>query len=242
MALVLLLTLLTTQARSACVDLNKEKTIDASGTLSRPIFPGPPNYEDVRQGDAPEPAYILKLRNPFCVSGDDFVADGQVIDRIHLVDDETTPHLRGLVEREVSVVGSDAYGGHTGHHRAPLVMGVVTAAPVTGAGEPENDGLATVQAFYLALETGDGRAASRNVIPAKRVKGPLSAERLSAFYSSLDVPLKLQGVERVSPATLRARYQLTARGGKACNGKAIVTVERVSELSLISGIRLLSGC
>lgn len=234
--------LIATTAWPACIDISKTKSIDAAGALARPVFPGPPGYEDVRRGDTPEPTYILKLDKPFCVIGDDFVGDGQIVDRIHLVDNETTPQLKGLVGREINVNGADPYGGLTGHHRAPLVMSVIAAAPVTGADEPMNGGMTTVQAFYLALETGDGHAAAQNVIPSKRAKGPLSAERLTAFYGSLDVPLKLEGVERTSPGRLRARYRFTARGGKACNGGAIVSVENSGGLNLISGIRSLSGC
>lgn len=78
-------------------------------------------------------------------------------------------------------------------------MGVVAAVPVAGAGEPDNDGMTTVRAFYLAAKAGDGRAASRNVVSTRRANGPFSAGRLSAFYGSLDAPLKLQGVERIHP-------------------------------------------
>lgn len=47
----------TSPAAAACSDLSKHPEISASGDLTRPMFAGPPNYEDVRKGDAPEPSY-----------------------------------------------------------------------------------------------------------------------------------------------------------------------------------------
>jgi hypothetical protein len=41
--------------------------------LNYRIFAGPPNYEDVRKGDTPEPIYILTLAEPICASRDEFV-------------------------------------------------------------------------------------------------------------------------------------------------------------------------
>jgi hypothetical protein len=47
-------------ARGACVDI-KTPDLSFEGTLGFRIFPGPPNFIDVRKGDTPEPSYILKL-------------------------------------------------------------------------------------------------------------------------------------------------------------------------------------
>ena len=57
----------------ACMEVGGTATSRFTGRLTRPVFPGPPNYEDVRRGDAREPAYILTLDRPACVNaaGDD---------------------------------------------------------------------------------------------------------------------------------------------------------------------------
>jgi hypothetical protein len=55
-----------------------------SGKLSRPIFAGPPEYEDIRKGDAPEPAYILTLGKHCLPQGDDFDTDTPV-DQVHII-------------------------------------------------------------------------------------------------------------------------------------------------------------
>ena len=46
---------------AACIDVKQTDRLYFQGTLSHQIFPGPPNFEDVRKGDAREAAYILTL-------------------------------------------------------------------------------------------------------------------------------------------------------------------------------------
>ena len=56
-----------------CIDVASQKPIQLSGRLDHRVFPGPPNYEDVQKGDAPESAYILELASPRCFIGDEFL-------------------------------------------------------------------------------------------------------------------------------------------------------------------------
>src|SRR2546430_10067950 len=71
-------------ANAACIDLKQTDTLSFEGTLNYRIFPGPPNYEDVRKGDTPEPTYILKLEEPVCATGDEFVDQNVKFDRIQI--------------------------------------------------------------------------------------------------------------------------------------------------------------
>ena len=48
----------TLPASAACIDLKDTRSFSFEGTLSFSIFAGPPNYDDVRKGDVPEPGYI----------------------------------------------------------------------------------------------------------------------------------------------------------------------------------------
>src|SRR5215510_10424179 len=43
-------------------------TVVLRGTIRGHTFPGPPNYESVAKGDAPEVAWVLHLSKPICVS------------------------------------------------------------------------------------------------------------------------------------------------------------------------------
>ena len=71
-------------AQAACIDLKRTSSFSFEGTLSYSIFAGPPNYEDVRKGDAPEATYLLKLDASICATGDDFLKPEQRFDRIQV--------------------------------------------------------------------------------------------------------------------------------------------------------------
>jgi len=124
-------------ANAACIDVKQTDRLSFQGTLSHKIFPGPPNFEDLRKGDAREPAHILTLDAPACAVGDDFLNASESFDRIQLLPNDARPDpalsrtLRRLVGKRVSVQGASAFGAHTGHHHAPLLVSVknITAAP-----------------------------------------------------------------------------------------------------------------
>lgn len=226
-------------AAAACLDLSMHPEISVSGELSRPMFAGPPNYEDVRKGDTPEPAYILTLDSPFCVVGDEFQDDGQTIDRIQLIDQNGI--LIKLVGQSVDVSGNDPFGEHTGHHHAPLLM-TVALASLNDAPADASSASTTVEAFYLSLEIGDGASAAMFVVPEKRGKGPFSAVALTDFYGHLKRPLKLQGVTPLSPNKFHARYEFETRNGRVCNGSSVVTTKQVDGTNLVSSIKAENGC
>jgi hypothetical protein len=124
-------------ASAACIDVKQSDRLSFQGTLSHKVFPGAPNFEDVRKGDAREAAYILRLDAPICAVGDDSLDAGESFDRIQLLPDEARPDptlsrtLRRLVGKPVLVQGASAFGAHTGHHHAPLLVSVksIAAAP-----------------------------------------------------------------------------------------------------------------
>jgi hypothetical protein len=41
-------------ASAACLDVRQTQPLAFKGSLSHPVFPGPPNYEDIKKGDKPE--------------------------------------------------------------------------------------------------------------------------------------------------------------------------------------------
>jgi hypothetical protein len=123
-----LVALLLATAGPACLLLPQagDRTLMLEGRLSRHVFPGPPNYEDVRRGDRPEPGYILTLPAPICIDdGGEFADPGLRFDRVHLYtgNDALWPRLRAGVGHRVRVQGH-GFPAETGHHRAPLVVDV----------------------------------------------------------------------------------------------------------------------
>ncbi|MFC3642863.1 hypothetical protein [Aquibium oceanicum] len=107
------------------------------------------------------------------------------------------------------------------------------------ASDPYED---AVRAFYLALEAGDGAAASALVVPEKRVKGPFSASELSRFYGNMKKPLRLIGVNAAAEHHFRVRYTFETNDGRVCDGLSFVTVIASNGGHLISKIRAESGC
>ena len=126
-------------ANAACIDVRQQEPLAFNGTLNYRIFPGPPNYENVKKGDKPEPAYIIKLDAPICATGDEFLDSKQNFDRVQLLMDDSSQAgrtlwqgLRKLDGKHVLATGKSGFGAQTGHHHAPLLMTLVGIAPEGG--------------------------------------------------------------------------------------------------------------
>ena len=122
-------------ARAACLDVRQSQPLTFKGSLSRPVFPGPPNYEDVKKGDKPERAYIIKLDAPICATGDEFLDSSQTFDTVQLLVDDSAKDSRALnasltqlIGKRVEVTGKSGFGAQTGHHHAPLLVTLVKIA------------------------------------------------------------------------------------------------------------------
>ena len=90
----------------------EERPLSACGIVSLEVFPGPPNYKSIKNGDSREKAWILTTANA---------------ERFHLVilDDknEKFETLRRCLGKMVRVKGV-SWEAHTGHHRTPLLITV----------------------------------------------------------------------------------------------------------------------
>lgn len=111
-------------ARGDCIDLSGQNaTATLSGHLAKRSFAGPPNYSSIANGDAEEMAYILELDAPACAFDGTFIDDSTPFATVHVSahDGTTLDALESAVGRDATVSG-EAFGGHTGHHHAPLVL------------------------------------------------------------------------------------------------------------------------
>jgi hypothetical protein len=120
------------QASAACIDVRQSAPLSFKGTLNYRVFPGPPNYEDIKKGDKPEPAYIIKLDSPICATGDEFLDSKETFDRAQILMDDSSPAgrtlwqgLRQMDGKRVLVTGKSGFGVQTGHHHAPLLVTLV---------------------------------------------------------------------------------------------------------------------
>ncbi len=73
-------------ADAACFDLSKSEPHSLTGLLSHRMFAGPPNFQDVRRGDMPEPGYVLQLSEPICLRGDEFADPNKMFTEAQLVE------------------------------------------------------------------------------------------------------------------------------------------------------------
>jgi hypothetical protein len=236
-------------ANAACIDLKQTSSFSFEGGLSYSIFAGPPNYEDVRKGDTPEPTHILKLDAPICATGDESLNPNDRFDKIEVYPAESgaagrflSRDLRRLVGKRVVVEGNSAFGAHTRHHHAPLLLPITNIAipfdPTKGYGTA----MTTVQAFYMALGAADGSEASKFVVPGKRSSGAFSPGAITNFYSKLIVPLTLIDVRAVGSNEYRVRYSYVAPGTGRCNGESLVRTIKLDGLNLIDSIKATSDC
>jgi hypothetical protein len=106
-----------TQADAACLDVRQSQPLVFTATLSRPVFPGPPNFQDVKKGDKPERAYIVTLDTPICATGDEFLDSSQSLKTIQLLIDGSpkdnvavTAGLAQLIGKRMQATGKSAFG------------------------------------------------------------------------------------------------------------------------------------
>lgn len=106
--------------------------VQLTGTLMRKVFPGPPNYKDIRSGDTPEVLWLLNLTAPICVDQDKAQADlnpsHKKIRTIQLVlPVEYFNKYKGLLGKRIVVTGT-LFGAHTIHQRTPVLLTVSSLA------------------------------------------------------------------------------------------------------------------
>ncbi|MDR3410411.1 MAG: DUF4431 domain-containing protein [Formivibrio sp.] len=108
-------------AHAACLGYDPEK-VNLQGKLVRETYPGPPNFESVKDGDEPETGYYLHLGKSICVrdknnqelSSYDHVKNVQLI-----LSAKQYKQLRPRLGKQVTL-GGMLWDGNTGHYHAPV--------------------------------------------------------------------------------------------------------------------------
>lgn len=131
MKVVLLFSLMSlgfgTTAHSMEVLKYEPSVVTLRGTLSLQDFAGPPNYEDVKQGDRLERAWVLVLSTPIKVVAspdDELFYTQENVKEIQLVCSKQCDQQFALsVGRDATLVGT-LFPAHTGHHHKGVLMNV----------------------------------------------------------------------------------------------------------------------
>jgi hypothetical protein len=226
---------------ASCLDLRNIQEVEFRGRLEFVVFPGSPNFADVRKDDSPEPTYILQLSDPICITGDDSADPNRMFSTIHLMpSDATEGALRSLVGADVYVTLKDPMAANTGHHHAPLVAWVEGVWKAADKSAEYGAATTTVRGFYDALAAGSGDQASAFIVPERR-SGPFAPAAMTAFYGGLLERLRVISVEPTGLNAFLVRYQFRSRAGR-CNGRAIVSTVSRGGANYITSIRALDGC
>jgi uncharacterized protein DUF4431 len=118
------------QTKSPCLAY-APTVVKLTGKLVQETFPGPPNYESVRNGDRPETEWILELDNTHCVDEDkadpDLNPAQKAVRRIQLVFNDRKAYVKykDLVSKKIMLTGT-LFGGHTAHHHTNVLLTVGT--------------------------------------------------------------------------------------------------------------------
>lgn len=123
-------------AQEQCLSYDPAEA-QVTGTLSRQVVPGPPNYQSVRRGDKPETIWVLTLDKPVCVTGntDDINEPEQNVTDLQLVlEGAQFAQVRRMSGRRVRVAATGTlFHAHTAHHRTKVLLDVKEIRQHSGA-------------------------------------------------------------------------------------------------------------
>jgi hypothetical protein len=115
-------------AEQRCVEY-EPAVVKLEGRIERGVFPGPPNYMSVENGDQKDVQWILHLSIPACVNGkrgDDLNSEPEAdVSELQLVISKSSEWKRytPLLGRDVLVTGT-LFHAHTAHHRTTVLLTV----------------------------------------------------------------------------------------------------------------------
>ena len=102
--------------------------IQLTGRILKKVFPGPPNYENIKEGDLPEEAWIIRLAKPICVKAnkqdEDDVAENDVSELQLVLRGNQFAQIRRLMKRGAVTVTGYLFHSSTGHHHTAVLMWV----------------------------------------------------------------------------------------------------------------------
>ena len=108
-----------TAANAQCLP-GQPSVVRLTGVLERVAFAGPPNYESVQSGDAPETYFVLRLPAPVCVLDSDQSAISANRLQVFLAP-EQYKLFRPRLGKRITLPGQ-LWPAETGHHHTPLIF------------------------------------------------------------------------------------------------------------------------
>ncbi|WP_394781466.1 DUF4431 domain-containing protein [Undibacterium sp.] len=112
-------------AFAACLHYEPAR-VTLTGKLHRQTFPGAPNFESIKDGDAAETGFYLTLAQPVCTVEDAEREESGFasVKEVQLVLDQALYDvLRPKLGQQVSLSGQ-LFAGFTGHHHTDVLLTV----------------------------------------------------------------------------------------------------------------------
>jgi len=110
-----ILMLATPALANECLKYDQPATL--TGYVGNAVFPGQPNYQDVRKGDAKETASLLFLSAPACTDGNGDYDGVSTVPVVQLL----CPRLKAAPGSPVTVKGT-LMPAQTAHHHAAVLL------------------------------------------------------------------------------------------------------------------------
>jgi uncharacterized protein DUF4431 len=112
-------------APASATCLSYANRVSITGTLTRTVFPGRPNFESVAKGDEPETYFVLRLNPPACVDADptdaEIPAKRGITEIQLLLSSEQYAELRPKLGQRIGLSGV-LFPAQTGHHHTPVIL------------------------------------------------------------------------------------------------------------------------
>ncbi|SRR6266446_8661329 len=111
-------------AEADCLSYTRRVTV--SGTLTRQVFPGRPNFTSVARGDEPEAYFVLRLDQPLCVAANpaypnELVSMADILDIQLILYQPQFQQLRPWLGKHIVLEGSLDIAA-TGHHHTRVIL------------------------------------------------------------------------------------------------------------------------
>lgn len=109
----------------SCLDY-QSTNVALTGKISRKTFAGPPNFENIKNGDKPETYWILHLTKPICVdAGKDTPdidrAEKNISDIQLVLNKDQYGEYKTLLGKQVNVSGK-LFHAISGHHHTNILL------------------------------------------------------------------------------------------------------------------------
>lgn len=104
-----------------CPSCNGDE-IEITGIVIKEVFPGPPNYENIVDGDKPETYWFIVLDKNICFSPDDeFISEEVSLNKLQLLLDRSE---HPIIEGNKYIINGITVPANTGHHHSDVLLKV----------------------------------------------------------------------------------------------------------------------